>query len=314
MTHISEVGQAPLIDIDRVGKTFHGDIAVRNVSFNITAGECVALIGHNGAGKTTLMKMILGLISPSAGTLKVFGADIHQSGRDKAARRIGYLPETITFPPHMTGLEALRYFARLKESPVGGCLDGLAVVGLADAARKRIRTYSKGMRQRLGLAQALLGEPELLILDEPTTGLDPDLRRLFYALIDERRAKGAAILLSSHALSELQAHADRIIVINRGEVVAEGSLTELRRQAALPVLIRVKADGAHKMLTGAQPDGVGCRKLNGRTVELTCLPERKVDVIRWVATCGYGIDDLDIELPDLDRLYRHYRGELETRP
>lgn len=303
--------QTPVIEIDRIAKSFHGDIAVRDISFNIAAGECVSIIGHNGAGKTTLIKIVLGLTAPSAGVVKIFGADIHRAGRDKAARRIGYLPETMTFPPHMTGLEALRYFARLKEIPVDGCPARLATVGLAEVASKRIRTYSKGMRQRLGLAQALLGEPDLLILDEPTTGLDPDLRRLFYSLIDERRAAGVAILMSSHALSELQWHVDRIIVINRGKAIAAGSLAELRRQAALPVLIRVKADTALTVLTDTRPDGVECRRLNGSTVELICSPERKVEVIRWVTTCGYGIDDLDVELPDLDRLYRHYRDAAE---
>ena len=305
---------SPVIEIGCVGKSFHGDVAVRDITFNVAAGEAVAMIGHNGAGKTTIMKMLLGLIAPSSGSVKVFGDDMRRSGRDKAARRIGYLPESITFPPHMTGLEALRYFARLKQMPVDSCLAGLAALGLEAAANKRVGAYSKGMRQRLGLAQALLGAPDLLVLDEPTTGLDPDLRRLFYSLIDERRAGGCAILMSSHALSELQGHVDRIIVINQGEVVADGSLAALRRQAGLPVLIRIKADAAHSVLSETRPDHVECRKINGNTIELVCAPERKVEVIRWVTTCGYDIDDLDVELPDLDRLYRHYRGPAENMP
>lgn len=305
------MNQTPVLEINAIGKSFRGDVAVKDIDFAMTPGECVALVGHNGAGKTTLMKMILGLIAPTRGTLKLFGEDFTHGGRERAARRIGYLPEAITFPAHMTGLEALRYFARLKDVPVGSCAERLAAVGLADAAKKRIRTYSKGMRQRLGLAQALLGNPDLLILDEPTTGLDPDLRRLFYQLVDERRAAGTAILLSSHALNELQHHIDRIVVLNRGEIAAAGSLAELRRKAALPIRIKVKADAAQTALTEARPDDVHFRKLNGRMVELTCQPERKMDVLRWIATSGYGIDDLEVELPDLDRIYDHYRSLAE---
>jgi Cu-processing system ATP-binding protein len=307
------MSHTPAIEITGLAKDFRGQRAVKDINLSVTAGECVALVGHNGAGKTTLMKMILGLIAPSGGTIKLFGDDAGGKGRERAAHRIGFLPESITFPPQMTGLEALRYFARLKGAAIDGCQDQLRALGLGDAAGKRIRTYSKGMRQRLGLAQALLGEPDLLILDEPTTGLDPDLRRLFYALIDEQRAAGTAILLSSHALSELQQHVDRIVVLDRGEIAAAGSLDDLRRQAALPVRIRVKAEAAQTALHEGKPDDVEVRKLNGRSVELICEPERKMEVIRWATSRGCGIDDLDVELPDLDRLYHHYRRGEEDR-
>ena len=156
----------------------------------------------------------------------------------------------------MTGLEALRFFARLKGAKIDACAAALDEVGLSAAGGKRIRTYSKGMRQRLGLAQAMLGSPDLLILDEPTTGLDPDLRRQFYQILDARRAAGAAVLLSSHALSELERHVDKVLVIKSGRIVADGSMAELRQKSGLPVRIQVKAATAQTELMQHRPDAV----------------------------------------------------------
>lgn len=306
------MNKEPLLQVEHVSKRYGDQLAVADASFAVEAGECVALVGHNGAGKTTLMKMVLGLVSPSDGCLTVLGENMVRALSDAAARRLSYLPETISFPPQMTGIEALRYLARLKGVPVSSCLELMELVGLAAVAKRRIRAYSKGMRQRLGLAQALLGQPELLILDEPTTGLDPDLRRHFYKIIEERRATGAAILLSSHALSELQHHVDRIVVLDSGRVVASGSLAQLRAEAALPVRIKIEAAAAQNGLLQDRPVDVEARKINGHTVELICAPERKVDVLHWIMASGYAVDDLEVDLPDLDRLYRHYRGNGEA--
>ncbi|MDP6706502.1 MAG: ABC transporter ATP-binding protein [Alphaproteobacteria bacterium] len=307
------MAREPLLEVAKSSKRYGRHRAVCEASFTVGEGECVALVGHNGAGKTTLMKMILGLVRPSDGRLRVLGEDVARSLSAAAARRLGYLPETISFPAQMTGIEILRYLARLKGVAVDRCPELLQVVGLEGAAKQRIRAYSKGMRQRLGLAQALLGEPELLILDEPTTGLDPDLRRQFYEILDARRAAGTAILLSSHALTELQRHVDRIVVLDHGRVVAAGSLAELRAAAALPVRIKVRAASAQNGLLRDRPVDVEAHLINGHTVELVCAPERKIEVIRWITAGGHAVDDLEVELPDLERLYRHYRGNGEVR-
>ncbi len=164
-----------IVEIQRATKRYGTIEAVRDVSLALDPGETVALVGHNGAGKTTLFKLMLGLARPSVGTIRVLGED-PAAGEFAARRRLGYLPESVSFNAALTGREVLSFYARLKDEPVTKTLELLDRVGLASASARRIGTYSKGMRQRLGLAQALIGEPKLLLLDEPTTGLDPALR------------------------------------------------------------------------------------------------------------------------------------------
>jgi Cu-processing system ATP-binding protein len=217
---------SPTIQLYEVVKHF-GDIeAVCGVSFDLAAGETVALVGHNGAGKTTLMKLMLGLIRPSSGQIEVLGGN-PAAGQFSARRDLGYLPENVSFNANLTGRETLSFYGRLKRQPAKVVSALLERVGLADAADRRVGAYSKGMRQRLGLAQALLGEPRVLLLDEPTTGLDPALRQAFYDMIETLRAGGTTVLISSHVLTELEERAGRVIIMNRGIKVADGSLDDL---------------------------------------------------------------------------------------
>lgn len=189
-------------------------VAVDGVDLNLRAGECIGLVGHNGAGKSTLIKMMLELIRPTSGSVQVLGQDPSAGAAAAARRELGYLPENVALHPSLTGAETLAFYARLKGQPVAGNAALLERVGIAAAAHRRVGTYSKGMRQRLGLAQALLGKPRALLLDEPTTGLDPALRQSFYEIIGDLRREGATILLSSHALAELEGQVDRVVVMN----------------------------------------------------------------------------------------------------
>jgi Cu-processing system ATP-binding protein len=293
------------IEIEGVSKSFGGIHAVRDVSFALKRGEVTALVGHNGAGKTTLIKLMLGLLRPTAGSVKVLGAAPAETAGVRA--RLGYLPESVSFNPALTGRETLHFYAALKRARGGQVQTLLERVGLAQAADRRVRTYSKGMRQRLGLAQALLGEPEVLLLDEPTTGLDPALRRDFYGFLDVLRASGATILLSSHALSELEGCADRVIIMGAGVKLADGTLDELRRIARLPTRIRVKlAEGEPRRLDGSD----GWRAVNGRTLEIDAAPEDKVALLR--SAVGAQIADLDVTPPTLDALYAHFQDMGKT--
>ncbi|MEW9835142.1 ABC transporter ATP-binding protein [Mesorhizobium marinum] len=273
--------------------------AVRNVSLALAPGEIVALVGHNGAGKTTLIKLMLGLIRPTEGVVRMLGGDPSTDAEVRAA--FGYLPENVAFNPALTGRETLHFYSALKRAgreQVEGLLER---VGLAEAAGRRVRTYSKGMRQRLGLAQALLGRPRVLLLDEPTTGLDPALRRDFYRFLEQLRDDGATILLSSHALSELEGRADHVIIMGRGEKVADGTLDELRRLARLPTRIRIR------LAEGERRDGFqgSWRADNGRMLEIDAAPEEKVALVR--AAMGAAIADLDVVPPTLDELYAHFQ-------
>jgi Cu-processing system ATP-binding protein len=229
------------VEMDGLVKRYGAQAAVDGVSLSVPAGQRLALLGHNGAGKTTLMKLMLGITAPSAGRLMVLG-EAPGDVASPARRAIGFLPESVAFHDALTGAETLGFYARLKGRPRAECRSLLDRVGLAHAAGRRVATYSKGMRQRLGLAQALLGQPRLLLLDEPTTGLDPELRAVFYELVRERAAAGAAVILSSHLLTELEERTDRVAILDRGRLVAQGTLAELRIASNLPVTERVVAE------------------------------------------------------------------------
>ena len=231
----------PAIDLQHVSKHYKQQRAVSDMQLSVASGESIALAGHNGAGKSTLIKMMLGLIVPDAGSIRINGTP---PGDYTVRGRLGYLPETVSLYPALNALETLDFFARLKKVPTGGNRALLELVGIADAAKRRVGTYSKGMRQRLALAQALLGEPNILFLDEPTTGLDPASRQQFYELIGQLRARGASIILSTHALSELIGQVDRIVIMKHGHKMADGTLFELREQAELPTLLLAYTDTA----------------------------------------------------------------------
>lgn len=282
--------------------------ATKDMSFVLKAGETVALVGHNGAGKTTLIKLMLGLIRPTGGQVRVLGED-PATGDFAVRQRLGYLPESVSFHMTLTGRETLAFYARLKRVAVSRMDMLFERVGLApEAADRPVRTYSKGMRQRLGLAQALLGEPRILLLDEPTSGLDPALRRNFYDLITELRGGGATVLLSSHALTELEDRADRVIIVNRGVKIADGTLNELRKLARLPTRISVRLANEAESL-----DGPGWNRTAEGRLEADVAPGDKIALLRQVTSNPAMLADLAITEPTLDDLYAHFLNGQKTQ-
>ncbi|TPJ54815.1 ABC transporter ATP-binding protein [Mesorhizobium sp. B2-6-4] len=296
------------IQLNSVAKHFGGVRAVDEVSFALSDAETVALVGHNGAGKTTLIKLMLGLSRPTSGSVTVLGEDT-SAGNSAVRRHLGYLPENVSFNPVLTGREMLRFYVGLKGESLRSVNELMDRIGLAHAADRRIGTYSKGMRQRLGLAQALIGTPRVLLLDEPTTGLDPELRQQFYRIVREMRDAGTTILLSSHALNELEGNATRVIIMNEGKKIADGSLEELRRIARLPTVIRMRAtDGGVQRIRdwmGNRPD---LRQVNGHTIELDASPDSKIAFLRRTAGAEVPFDDIEMVPPGLDELYAHFLG------
>jgi Cu-processing system ATP-binding protein len=279
----------------------YGDVAALDgVSLTVAPGERVALLGHNGAGKSTLMKIVLGLIPATGGQISICDA---APGSPAARSAVAYLPENVAFHPALTGLEQIRHYLTLRgENPSLG-MGLLEKVGLAQAARRRIGTYSKGMRQRVGLAQALIGHPRLLVLDEPTSGLDPVSRREFYALLDDLAAHGASILLSSHALTEVEARTDRIVILSKGRLVAEGSLANLRRRADLPVTLHVTArNGYASAIATSLP---GAILVNG-ALHLSCRQSHKLETLARITGLGDKVADLDVLPPSLEDMYTHF--------
>lgn len=294
----SAADSAP-VHLDDVTKIYGRQRAVDAVSFTLNPGECTVLAGHNGAGKSTLIKLILGLIRADEGSVRLFGRDAGSPAAAILRRHIGYLPETVALHPSLTGEETLAFYARLKGLATDRNAELLSRVGIAQAARRRVGGYSKGMRQRLALAQALLGEPRVLLLDEPTTGLDPASRLLFYEIIGELRNAGAAILLSTHALAELERQADRVIVMQRGCKIADGSLSDLRRDAGLPVRVRITLEDE----IGEVP--AGWHRAGARRLERLCAETEKLAALR-AAQVIPGVTDIEIETPGLDEMYAQF--------
>ena len=290
----------PTLTISHLTRRFDGVAALADVSLAVAAGERVALLGHNGAGKSTLMKIILGLIPATEGSVTVCGAT---PGSAQARAQVAYLPENVAFHPALTGQEQVAHYLRLRGQSAALAQGLLDRVGLGDAARRRIGTYSKGMRQRVGLAQALIGKPRLMVLDEPTSGLDPVSRRDFYALLDGMAAEGTAILLSSHALTEVEARTDRILILSKGRLVAQGSMADLRRAADLPVRMHLTAvNGYASEIAAALPGAIRA----GSDLHLACAQGDKLDVLASIAELRTKVSDVEILPPSLEDIYSHF--------
>lgn len=220
------------LQLDHLTKCYQDFVAVKDVTLTL-GGGVYGLLGANGAGKTTLMRMLCGILEPTKGTVRCGGADIARLGEEYRAM-LGYLPQDFGCYPDFTGAEFLRYIAALKgltraetDRRTAELLDQ---VGLGDAGRKKLRAYSGGMRQRLGIAQAMLNDPQILILDEPTAGLDPRERVRFRNLIADY-AKGRTVLLSTHIVSDVEAIADEILLMKQGCIEEQGTVPQLAENA-----------------------------------------------------------------------------------
>ena len=244
---LTELPPSPAVWCSGLRKRYGRQTAVDGVSFTVGRGEVVGLLGPNGAGKTSVIKILLGLVRPDAGEVLLLG----RSTRNPNARnRVGYLPELFRYQPWLTAAEVLALHVRLAGVAVTAAerLESLAAVGLADRARDRVGGFSKGMQQRLGLAVALVADPQLVVLDEPTSALDPmgreDVRNLLLSL----KARRVAVLLNSHLIGEVERVCDRVVILDKGRVAASGTLPELLGQRELRLRLTGVSAKAHDLL------------------------------------------------------------------
>jgi ABC-2 type transport system ATP-binding protein len=226
---------SPVLAARGLEKRYRRVQALAGVDLEVAPGQLVGLLGPNGAGKSTLVKIACGLVRPTGGTVEVAGAP---AGSVQARRALGYLAELFRFPAWMSADEVLTLHQRLTGSTGGAAERGelLELVGLPEARRTRVAAMSKGMQQRLGIAQALVGAPPLLLLDEPTSALDPAGRRVVRGLLEELRERGTSVLLNSHLLSEVELVCDHVVIVDRGRVVAAGTPGERRREGGVEVV------------------------------------------------------------------------------
>jgi ABC-2 type transport system ATP-binding protein len=291
----------PVIETRHLRKVFGDKVAVEDLSLQVERGEVFGFLGPNGAGKTTSVKMLLSLTAPSDGEGSLFGAPLNDP---QVRRRVGFLPEHFRFHDWLRADEFLKLHADLYRMPRDRAqkriVELLDLVGLTPHAQKKLRQYSKGMLQRIGLAQALLNQPELVILDEPTSGLDPVGRRLVRDIIRELRQKGTTVFLNSHLLSEVEVTCDRVAFIKHGEVIRISTLQTLV-EGELSVEIRAR-NLSPGMLEGISRWGRNVR-LDGEHLTLTMDGEADLpDVNRYLVEHGadvYALRPQHISLEDL---------------
>lgn len=291
--------ETPILTLSETSKKYQQLTALHTINLTLDPGEVLGLFGHNGAGKTTMMKIILGVTPASSGQTRVFGVDPLSQQAWLSRRKIGYLPENVSFYDQLTGLEVLTYFARLKRVAKQQVYELLEQVGLTDAQNRQVKQYSKGMKQRLGLAQAFLGNPKLLLLDEPTVGLDPIATQDFYQRVDQLKSNGASVILCSHVLPDVEQHIDRALILAQGQQKAIGSLEHLRKQANLPATIYVPhiAQLIKKESRLSQ--------WQAGTDQLQVPEKHKLEVIRQLLSYG-ELADINIESASLTQLYQYY--------
>lgn len=243
-----------MINVDLLTRKYGDFMAVNAVSFSIEKGEIVGLLGHNGAGKTTIMKMLTGYLEPSSGTIKIDGMDMLDQ-RESIQRKIGYLPENCPLYPEMTVMDYLHYVAKLKSIPdvqVARAVQlAISRTELMPKALNKIETLSRGYRQRVGVAQAILGNPQILILDEPTNGLDPSQIQQMRKLIKDL-AQSCTVIVSTHILQEVQAICDRVLIIRGGCLVLDSHLNTLQRSRRLMLAMDCSPEHAHLILEKVQ--------------------------------------------------------------
>lgn len=307
-----------VIETEKLTKRYGDVVAVDNLNLAVCKGEIFGLLGPNGSGKTTTILMLLGLTEPTEGKVSVLGLDpVRQPLSVKA--RVGYMPDEVGFYDELTARENLIYIGKLNGLPRAEAYrridDALARMGLDEVADRPVSTFSRGMKQRLGVADVLIKQPQVIIMDEPTQGLDPEGAREFLRLISGLKQEGITILLSSHLLHQVQAVCDRVGLFHRGRMVLEGTVTELTQQVlGSAYRIHLQADGPPPALIEALqrlPDVVEVRQDDHNRYEVAARSDVRAEAANAVVASGGRLLSLGVEAPSLDDIYACYFEEVK---
>jgi ABC-2 type transport system ATP-binding protein len=294
---VNQPPAAGRIVVDDLTKVFRGDVrAVDRLSFTVEPGSVTGFLGPNGAGKTTTLRMVLGLVRPTGGRATIGGQVYRQLDNPTAA--VGAALESSSFHPARSARNHLRILCTVGGLPLGRADAVLDLVGLHDAAKRKVRGYSLGMRQRLALAAAMLGDPRVLVLDEPANGLDPDGIRWLRGLLRHLADQGRTVLVSSHQLNEVQEIADRVVILNRGRLVQSGSLEELTAGSDSVIVRSPNLPGLHAALTG-QP--IQVEPLDASGIRIRGLSTAQVGHLAFGA--GVELYELSTQRFDLEELF-----------
>ena len=316
---MSDIHKEPLpgtvITAQGLTKLYGNASAVDRISFDIRKGEVFGLLGPNGAGKTTTILMLLGLTDISAGKISVLGFDPARAPL-QVKRRVGYLPDSVGFYDSLTAVENLAYTAKLMglslKERTQRIKEALDRVRLADVAHKRVATFSRGMRQRLGLAEIIVKRAEIAILDEPTSGLDPQATLEFLDLIRQLKAEGTTVMLSSHLLDQVQRVCDRVALFQAGHIVLLGSVAELSVQVlGAGFVVEVEAEGVGIARRLATIPGVSnVETLAENRFRMTAERDVRADAARAVVAVNGSLTRLSVDEPSLEAIYaRYFQGK-----
>jgi len=293
-------------------------VAVQDLNLRLQAGEVFGMLGPNGSGKTTTILMLLGLTEPTAGSARVLGWDPTRQPL-QVKRRVGYLPDSVGFYDELTAWENLRYTAALNGLSSAEANRRIAEVlermGLQDVAHRKVGTFSRGMKQRLGLADVLLKRPQVAILDEPTLGLDPEAALEFLELIRTLKRDGLTVLLASHLLHQVQSVCDRVGLFHRGRMVLEGTVDELRERVlggAYRIHVQARGPGMERVLAEV-PGVVRVARTDGDTYRVEARVDCRAEIARRVVASGELLA-LNVDRPGLDEVYARYFQQLEAQP
>ena len=292
------------IQVRSLSKTYNSVKAAQEVSFNVKKGEIFGFLGPNGAGKTTTIKMILGLTHPTAGEVYINGRRMH-SDNVEVKKEIGYLPERISFYLNLTPVQTLNFFCELKEVNKSVVPEILKELGLQDVANRKVGTFSKGMIQLLGFAQAMIGSPSIYVLDEPSSGLDPRWMKVIRDKIRYLNEKGATVMFSSHILSEVQALCDRVCIINKGLLVAEDTIENLNKKLNIKPKLIIKIKEKEKISSKDIEDieGVYEVQIKDEEIIVACDGKKKLQIIEDIKKIGIDIKDFQTIEPSIEDVF-----------
>ncbi|OKK01328.1 ABC transporter ATP-binding protein [Amycolatopsis sp. CB00013] len=314
MTEPPRAGQAEVLAVAGLTKRFGDRVAVDDVGFSIRAGETYGLLGPNGAGKTTIIRLVCGLLRADAGSITIAGAA--DGGAVVSRERIGYVPQDVALYPDLTARENLRFFARLYRLR-GKALDRridevLELIGLTDRAGDRVESFSGGMRRRLNIGAGLMHRPTLLILDEPTVGVDPQSRHAIMENVRALGASGMAVLYTTHYMEEAERLCDRVGIIDRGRLIAEGTRRELIDRLGEHDRITLSTDGDPARLVDRIGSVTGIEKVDsaGDEVHLIVREGRRMlpAVLDAAERSEVGVRSVEVTEPDLEAVFLHLTG------
>ena len=306
---------SPLLEVRDLHKSYGLLTAVAGVSCTVQPGECLGLLGPNGAGKTTTLSMISGLITPDGGNILIEGRPI-AGDTDPVKARLGLVPQDLALFEDLTALDNLRLFGSLYRLPPqqlhNAIDDAIDLVGLADRARDRVKTFSGGMKRRLNLAAALLHDPQLLLLDEPTVGVDPQSRNAIFDNIAALRARGKTILYTTHYMEEVERLCDRVIIMDHGKIVADDSLSNLRKRTGSTALLKIELAGTSpgpwlaelRRLPGVRSARLESPNLAVELNDLGGAPE----ILRLLHDRGETVVHLASDRPNLESIFLSLTG------